>query len=70
MLLISTGVVVSILTLVTVLARRERQGESPGDPDRPSYRMPRIYPTLFRIFAVIFLLGAALPFAVMFVFWW
>ena len=68
MRLITTGVVVAILALVTVLARREG-GEPPEDPGRPSYRMPRIYPTLFRIFAVIFLLGAALPFAVMFVFW-
>lgn len=56
---ISTGVVVAILTLVTVLARRERQDESPEDPGRPFYRMPRIYPTLFRVFSVILLLGAA-----------
>lgn len=58
MRLITTGVVVAILALVTVLARREG-GEPPEDPGRPSYRMPRAYPAVFRVCAAGFLLGAA-----------
>ena len=58
MRLITTGVVVAILALVTVLARREG-GEPPEDPERPSYRMPRAYPAVFRVCAAGFLLGAA-----------
>lgn len=58
MRLITTGVMVAILALVTVLARREG-GEPPEDPGRPSYRMPRAYPAVFRVCAAGFLLGAA-----------
>lgn len=56
---VSTGVVVAVLALVAVLARREGRGGPPGDPDRPSYRMPRVYPAVFRVCAAGLLLGAA-----------
>lgn len=56
---VSTGVVVAVLALVAVLARREG-GEPPVDPGRPSYRMPRAYPAVFRVCAAGLLLGAAL----------
>ncbi|ERL09646.1 hypothetical protein [Olsenella profusa] len=56
---VSTGVVVAVLALVAVLARRERRDGFPEDPERPSYRMPRAYPAVFRVCAAGFLLGAA-----------